>query len=112
KEPAYTDVLTLDLGTVVPSVAGPRRPQDRVALVDVPREWNKALPQLLGPKASNVATSVPTEHNGEKFNLKHGDVVIAAITSCTNTSNPSVMMAAGLLAKKAVERGLSVRPWV
>jgi aconitate hydratase len=111
-EPTYTDVLTLDLGTVVPSLAGPRRPQDRVALVDVPREWNKALPQLLGPNASDVTTAVPTEHNGEKFNLKHGDVVIAAITSCTNTSNPSVMMAAGLLAKKAVERGLTVRPWV
>lgn len=111
-EPIYTDVLTLDLGTVVPSLAGPRRPQDRVALVDVPREWNKALPQLLGPNASDVTTAVPTEHNGDRFNLKHGDVVIAAITSCTNTSNPSVMMAAGLLAKKAVERGLTVRPWV
>lgn len=111
-EPTYTDVLALDLGTVVPSLAGPRRPQDRVALVDVPREWNKALPQLLGPNASDVTTAVPTEHNGDRFNLKHGDVVIAAITSCTNTSNPSVMMAAGLLAKKAVERGLTVRPWV
>ncbi len=111
-EPIYTDVVSLDLGTVVASLAGPRRPQDRVSLVDVPREWQKALPQLLGPDAGEAKTAVPTELFGQRFELKHGDVVIAAITSCTNTSNPSVMMAAGLLAQKAVARGLSVKPWV
>lgn len=111
-DPVYTDVMTLDLATVVPSLAGPRRPQDRVALAQVPESWSKALPTLLGPNASETGAAVPTELFGEKFDLQHGDVVIAAITSCTNTSNPNVMMAAGLLAKKAVERGLMVKPWV
>jgi aconitate hydratase len=111
-EPHFTEVLALDLGTVVPSLAGPRRPQDRVALVDVPKEWHKALPALLGPNAVEGSPSVPTELFGQSFELANGHVVIAAITSCTNTSNPSVMMAAGLLARKAVQRGLRVQPWV
>jgi aconitate hydratase len=111
-DPVFTDIMTLDLASVVPSVAGPRRPQDRVALTQVPESWRKALPSLLGPNASESGVAIPTELFGEKFGLQHGDVVIAAITSCTNTSNPSVMMAAGLLAKKAVARGLMVKPWV
>ncbi len=111
-EPHYTEVLALDLGTVVPSLAGPRRPQDRVALTDVPKQWAKALPALLGPSATDDGVGVRTELGGQSFELTHGNVVIAAITSCTNTSNPSVMMAAGLLAQKAVARGLTVKPWV
>lgn len=110
--PEYSDVLTLDLATVVPCVAGPRRPQDRVALVDVPNNWNHALPHLLEPRANSALTPALVEFGGEHFGLRHGHVVIAAITSCTNTSNPSVMMAAGLLARKATQRGLTVRPWV
>lgn len=112
QEPTYTEVLALDLGSVVPSLAGPRRPQDRVALTDVPQAWRKALPELLGPNATDVGAHAPAELLGESFELTHGHVVIAAITSCTNTSNPSVMMAAGLLAQKAVARGLTVKPWV
>ncbi len=94
----YTETLELDLGTVEPSLAGPRRPQDRIPL----RESRERLREALGAEAA-------PEHNGS---LTHGDVVIAAITSCTNTSNPSVMVAAGLLAKAAVARGLTARPWV
>ena len=102
----YSDTLELDLGTVEPSVAGPKRPQDRVRLSDAGRSFTKALPSLLPPGAA--ADAGPAKSG----NLAHGSVVIAAITSCTNTSNPSVMIAAGLLAKKAVERGLNVKPWV
>jgi aconitate hydratase len=100
----YTDTLELDLGTVEPSVAGPKRPQDRVSLGDTKRSFAEALPSLLPPGAKESSKS-----SGK---LAHGAVVIAAITSCTNTSNPSVMIAAGLLAKKAAERGLTVKPWV
>src|SRR6476660_2548156 len=103
-EAEYSELLALDLATVEPSLAGPKRPQDRVALSSAKESFEKALPSLI--KASKTA---PANGNG---NLHHGTVVIAAITSCTNTSNPSVMLAAGILAKKAVERGLEVPEWV
>ncbi|MEZ4254641.1 MAG: aconitate hydratase AcnA [Polyangiales bacterium] len=109
-EPRFTDTLTLDLGEVVPSIAGPKRPQDRVRLSDSKTEWAKALEALTAGKGAGK--SEPVTHNGGTFELENGSVVIAAITSCTNTSNPSVMLAAGLLAKKAVEKGLMVKPWV
>jgi aconitate hydratase len=143
-DPAFTDSLDLDLGTIEPSLAGPKRPQDRVPLKLAKQMFREALhndlektgtvagiaaakqamsvaasPQL---SPSVVATSheeqagensaVSVEMNGEKFGLRHGAVVIAAITSCTNTSNPSVMLAAGLLARNAVAKGLSTKPWV
>jgi aconitate hydratase len=104
-EANYSELLALDLSTVEPSLAGPKRPQDRVALSDARASFEKALPSLIKPGKGEAAAS----GNG---NLSHGSVVIAAITSCTNTSNPSVMLAAGLLAKKAVERGLQVPAWV
>jgi aconitate hydratase len=103
-DPIYADTLELDLAAVTPSMAGPKRPQDRVELPDVPKNFHDAFP---GPKKS-----APAQLNGTAANVETGAVVIAAITSCTNTSNPSVMLAAGLLAKKAVERGLTVKPWV
>src|SRR5262245_8866325 len=104
-EAIYTDTLELDLSTVEPSVAGPKRPQDRARLSEAPRSFTDALPSLLPPgtKAEAKKPDGP---------LSHGSVVIAAITSCTNTSNPSVLLAAGLLAKKATERGLTAKPWV
>jgi len=133
-EPVYSDTLSLDLSSVEPSLAGPRRPQDRVSLRDVPRNFQLALPALVKPAApgpnagrwegegGHVATAVeaPPQRrthvdltiDGTACKLQHGSVVIAAITSCTNTSNPSVMLAAGLVAKKAVERGLTSQPWV
>jgi aconitate hydratase len=103
----YSEQLTLDLATVEPSLAGPKRPQDRVALSDARDSFEKALPSLI--KTSKGVDAQPVSGNGH---LHHGSVVIAAITSCTNTSNPSVMLAAGILAKKAVERGLEVPGWV
>ena len=138
EEAEYSDVLELDLSTVEPSLAGPRRPQDRVALSQVPGGFFRELEALQGhggktqPRlqtvgrwegeggsAKGTAVAEPdvdhginVEYRGESFRLSHGSVVIAAITSCTNTSNPSVMVAAGLVAKKAVERGLQTRPWV
>jgi len=148
----YTDELALDLSTVEPSLAGPKRPQDRIRLREMKSQWAKDLDKTFnknsttlvhnpaggwteeggappgqkgnmpGPAASAAQTAVleedpghsgvRLEHDGESFDLKHGDVVIAAITSCTNTSNPSVMLGAGLLARKAVEKGLSRKPWV
>ncbi|MFZ1053585.1 MAG: aconitate hydratase AcnA [Candidatus Sulfotelmatobacter sp.] len=133
----YSELLTLDLATVEPSIAGPKRPQDRVVLSQAGTSFQKALPSLMKPKsaaktAAPAANSARWEQEGGsptaiglenpnvhehvpanvKNSLKHGSVVIAAITSCTNTSNPSVMIGAGLLAKKAVEKGLSVPPWV
>ncbi len=102
-EAEYTDTLELDLSTVEPSIAGPRRPQDRVRLSQAAEAFNAALPTL-------KSTSTPT--SSTEGQLDHGSVVIAAITSCTNTSNPYVMIAAGLLAKKAVELGLTTKPWV
>jgi len=139
-EAEYSELLSLDLAAVEPSLAGPKRPQDRVTLSQAGESFNKALPSLIKPKtasastatASGVANSARWEQEGGspaaigvedpnvhehvsksvKDSLKHGSVVIAAITSCTNTSNPSVMVGAGLLAKKAVEKGLQVPPWV
>jgi aconitate hydratase len=129
-DPVFSDTLSLDLATVEPSVAGPKRPQDRVSLKDAKASFLKALPALL--PAGSKAPPPPDVRNhwesegGHLFGgvglaappgsthvaLHHGSVVIAAITSCTNTSNPSVLVAAGLLAKKAVERGLTTKPWV
>jgi len=137
-EPEFTDVLELDLASLVPSLAGPRRPQDLVPLTELKRNFVTSLPGLLGMKAPPerraaaeaalarwngeggaspaVATALdegaPLELDGAEFMLRDGSVVIAAITSCTNTSNPSVMIGAGLLARKAVEKGLATRPWV
>jgi aconitate hydratase len=116
-EPEYTDTLELDLASVVPSLAGPKRPQDRVALSDMKDVFEKALTapvkdrgyELSGDALDREATFGT---NGGTQKMKHGAIVIAAITSCTNTSNPSVMITAGLVAKKAVEKGLNVKPYV
>jgi aconitate hydratase len=107
-DPIFTDTLELDLGSVLPSLAGPKRPQDRVLLSDAAAEFKSALAKDFGKSDGEVRIPVA----GEKFDVGHGDVVIAAITSCTNTSNPSVLIAAGLVAKKAIEKGLKVKPWV
>jgi aconitate hydratase len=110
-DPVFTDTLELDLATVEPSLAGPRRPQDRVALSGVAKGFTSELPKLSGttdPAKLNRHAKV----KGTDYEVKDGDVVIAAITSCTNTSNPSVMLAAGLVARNAVKRGLKVKPWV
>jgi aconitate hydratase len=109
--PRFSDTLELDLGTVVPSLAGPKRPQDRIALTDAKRSWSRTLEAFTSDRggASEPALVV---RNGEKFELHDGAVVIAAITSCTNTSNPAVMLAAGLVARKARAKGLAVKPWV
>jgi aconitate hydratase len=109
EDPLFTDTLELDLGDVVPSLAGPSRPQDRVALDNAAHEFASALMNFF-KKEDDANRRVKIE--GTDVTIGHGDVVIAAITSCTNTSNPSVMIGAGLVAKKAVERGLQVRPWV
>jgi aconitate hydratase len=104
-DPIFTDTIELDISTVEPSLAGPRRPQDRVALSDMPKSFADALPTWDKSKGE-VAVA------GADYSLKDGDVVIAAITSCTNTSNPSVLVAAGLLARNAVAKGMKSRPWV
>ena len=130
-DPVFTDTLELDLTTVVPSLAGPKRPQDRVPLSQSKAMYREALAAqmasqvaaatLAGSAAATMVSEgspvnsdggVPCEYKDERFNLQHGHVVIAAITSCTNTSNPSVMLAAGLLAQKAVAKGLTSKPWV
>ncbi len=108
-EAQYSELLSLDLATVESSLAGPKRPQDRVVLSNAKQSFDQALPSLMKPGKGGVASPEAASGNGH---LHHGSVVIAAITSCTNTSNPSVMLAAGLLAKKAVERGLQVPAWV
>ena len=108
-DPVFTDVLKLDLGSVEPSLAGPKRPQDRVALKDVKAGFAAALDKEFG-KGAEADKRVPVAGRGH--DLGHGDVVIAAITSCTNTSNPNVMVGAGLLARNAVAKGLTVKPWV
>src|SRR5262245_21723055 len=110
-DPKFSDALELDLGTIEPSLAGPRRPQDRVPLSKSKQMFREALPALVAKQTGNV-TTVPVTDNGSKYDLENGSVVIAAITSCTNTSNPSVMIAAGVLAKKAVAKGLTTKPWV
>ncbi len=109
-EPVFTDVLELDLGTVVPSIAGPKRPQDRVTLKDAATAFKSELTKGLGVPANEAGTSVKIA--GKNYELTHGDVVLAAITSCTNTSNPSVLVAAGLVARKARAKGLTPKPWV
>ena len=108
-EAVYSEYLELDLSTVVPSIAGPKRPQDRILLSESKSSFEKTLPDY----ASNDASDVPlTLGNGTQTRLNNGDVVIASITSCTNTSNPSVMLAAGILAQKAADLGLTSKPWV
>ncbi|MEZ5789602.1 MAG: aconitate hydratase AcnA, partial [Nitratireductor sp.] len=107
-DPVFTDTLELDLATVVPSLAGPKRPQDRVALTEAKPEFAKAMETEFKAFGSKTRVAVANRNH----DLGDGDVVIAAITSCTNTSNPSVLIAAGLVARKARERGLSVKPWV
>ena len=107
-EPIFTDVLTLDLTTVEPSLAGPKRPQDKVNLKSLPQEFEQFLKEAGKADEKNKSFAVKDEN----YSLNHGNVVIAAITSCTNTSNPSVLMAAGLVAKKAIEKGLNRKPWV
>ena len=104
-DPAFSDQLELDLGNVEPTVAGPKRPQDRVALKNAKASFTKVV-------EGATSKEVSVKNNGDAFPLSSGAVVIAAITSCTNTSNPSLMLGAGLVAKKAVERGLRVKPWV
>ncbi|MFQ6112788.1 MAG: aconitate hydratase, partial [bacterium] len=108
-DPVYSDALELDLSTVEPSLAGPKRPQDRVKLSEAKASFYQSLDSL---KQSDTKTMVKVRENTHEYELTNGSVVIAAITSCTNTSNPSVMIGAGLLAKKAVERGLTTKPWV
>ncbi len=116
-DPQYNDTLELDLGSVQPSLAGPLRPQDRILLQDMQPAFQRALRAPVGPQGfelsdSQLASSARYAQNGHSEEMQHGAVVIAAITSCTNTSNPSVMVAAGLLAKNAVAKGLLRKPWV
>jgi aconitate hydratase len=108
-DPMFTDILKLDLATVEPSLAGPKRPQDRVALKDVKAGFTVSMDKEFG-KSADAKTRIPVE--GHNYDIGHGDVVIAAITSCTNTSNPNVMIGAGLLARKAAAKGLTAKPWV
>ena len=110
REVAYSSTVTLDLGEVQPSLAGPKRPQDRILLSDMQSAWHRTAQDALGRPKPNPP--VPTTFRGQSFDLQDGDVVIAAITSCTNTSNPSVMVAAGLVARKAHAFGLKAKPWV
>ena len=108
--PRYSEHVELDLSTVVPSISGPKRPQDRISLSDSKSSFDKILPTYFTDKTGKEA--YPVKVGAKETTIKNGDVVIASITSCTNTSNPSVMIGAALLAKKAVERGLTSKPWV
>ena len=108
--PRYSEHLELDLSTIRPSIAGPKRPQDRIALDQAKAKFNEALPSYIREKTAKEPVAIAMGE--QKFNITNGDVVIASITSCTNTSNPSVMVGAALLAKKAVEKGLKAKPWV
>ena len=108
-DPVFTDTLELDISTVRPSISGPKRPQDRILLDEADDAFVQAIDKEFD-MLDQAQKRVKVE--GEVYSIGHGDVVIAAITSCTNTSNPSVMIAAGLLAKKAVEKGITVQPWV
>ncbi len=110
EEPVFTDTLALDLGTVTPSLAGPKRPQDRVTLSNAAPAFDQALADMRPGDAAGGLKSQPVD--GADYDITDGDVVIAAITSCTNTSNPSVLVAAGLVARKARDKGLKVQPWV
>jgi aconitate hydratase len=107
-DPVFTDSMSLDISTVEPSLAGPKRPQDRVLLSEADQAFIKALPDLLGDANANASVAI----EGMEHDLTHGDVVLAGITSCTNTSNPAVMIGAGLLARNAVAKGLTRKPWV
>jgi aconitate hydratase len=109
EDPVFTDTLELNMSTVVPSMAGPKRPQDRIELPNIARAFEKDMPSMgVTPEKRERTEAV----EGTSYSVKHGDVVIAAITSCTNTSNPSVMLAAGLVARNAAAKGLKVKPWV
>ncbi len=110
-EPQYSEYLELDLGTVVPSIAGPKRPQDRITLAESKQKFAETLPAYKTDKTAQQPVAVSTDFRGD-FDLTNGDVAIASITSCTNTSNPSVMIAAGLLARNAHAKGLAPKPWV
>lgn len=110
-EPKYSEYLELDLGSVVPSIAGPKRPQDRIVLAEAKESFERTLPAYETERTVKTPVPVSTDFRGD-FDVKNGDVTIASITSCTNTSNPSVMIAAGLIARNAVAKGLSPKPWV
>lgn len=117
QDPVFTEVVELDLSTVVPSLSGPKRPHDRVSVSDMKKDFEMCLSNPTGFKGyglnhDKLSASVPFVFEGQEYVLKHGAVLIAAITSCTNTSNPSVMLGAGLLAKNAVEKGLKVPPYI
>ncbi len=109
EDPVFTDILELDMGDVVPSMAGPKRPEGRIALENIGSGFATSL-ETEYKKTTGQTTRYAVE--GEDYDLGHGDVAIAAITSCTNTSNPSVLIAAGLLARNAVAKGLKTKPWV
>jgi aconitate hydratase len=117
-EPVYSgEIMTLDLSTVEPSLSGPKRPHDRVSMSQLPSEFKNGLTAPVGFKgyglnAEQASKSVSFSYEGQEYSISHGSVVIAAITSCTNTSNPDVMLAAGLVAKRAVEKGLKVKPYI
>lgn len=117
QDPAYSEVIELDLGSVVPSLSGPKRPHDRISVSEMKIDFQQCLDNKVGFKGFHISpekqkVTVPFRYQGQDYTLTHGSVVISAITSCTNTSNPSVMLGAGLLAKNAVERGLGVAPYV
>lgn len=117
QDPDFSTVVELDLSTVVPSCSGPKRPHDRVAVKEMKKDFAACLNNAIGFKGFGIASdkiskTVPFQLDGQEYTLKHGSVLIAAITSCTNTSNPSVMLGAGLLAQKAVEKGLRVSPYI
>uniref|UniRef100_A0A671S4P5 Iron-responsive element-binding protein 2 n=1 Tax=Sinocyclocheilus anshuiensis TaxID=1608454 RepID=A0A671S4P5_9TELE len=117
EEPQYSEVIEMNLSSIVPHVSGPKRPQDRVAVTCMKEDFINCLNEKVGFKGFHIskekqATRVPFLHEGAEYNLAHGSVVIAAVISCTNNCNPSVMLAAGLLAKKAVEAGLMVKPYI
>ena len=111
-DPIYTDLLELDLGTVVPCISGPKRPHDRIALTAAAATYDEQRKQATADRNAGEVISVPVSKENETFTLSDGAVLIAAITSCTNTSNPSVMVAAGLVARNALRRGLNSKPWV
>ena len=116
-DPEYSDTLELDLGTVEATLAGPKRPQDKVLLREIKSNFMNSLKAPVDQRGfalsdNDLTNSASVRNNGDQFDLRHGSVVIAAITSCTNTSNPSVMVAAALLAKNALEKGIRSKPWV